>query len=80
MEPKVVPTKGTASSLPGGRNCSAAMTGESPVQEVDSRIGRATANVHQTGRLCMREKGMHGWHTLAVGRVSLGVWGKGSSP
>ena len=59
-EPKVLFTKDTVSSLPGGRNCSAAMTGECPVGEVDSRIGRATASVPQTGRLCMHEKSMHG--------------------
>ena len=45
VEPKVVSTKGTVSRLPGGRNCSAAMTGESPVREVDRRPGRATASV-----------------------------------
>ena len=56
MEPKVMSTKGTASSLAGGKNCSAAMTGECPVREVDSRPGRATASLPQTGRLCMREK------------------------
>ena len=58
-EPEVVSTKDTISSLPGGRNCSAAMTGESPVPEVHNRIGRATASVPQTGRLCMHEKSMH---------------------
>ena len=60
MEPKVLPTKDTVSSLPSGRNRSAAMTGESPEREVDRRIGRATASVPQTGRLCMHEKSMHG--------------------
>ena len=35
----------TASSLPGGRNCSAAMTGEGSVRGVDNRIGRPTASV-----------------------------------
>ena len=50
----------TVSSLPGGRNCSAAITGESLVRELDSRIGRATASVLQTGRLCMHQKSMHG--------------------
>ena len=39
---------------------SAAMTGESLVREVDSRIGQVTARVPQTGRLCMHEKSMHG--------------------
>ena len=48
------------SSLPGGRNCSAAITGESPVRETDSRIGRATASVPQTGQLCMLGKRTHG--------------------
>ena len=60
MEPKVLPTKDTVSSLPGGRNCSAAMTGGRPVGEVDRRIDRATASVPQTGLLCMHEKSMHG--------------------
>ena len=59
-EPKVLSTKDTVSSFPGGRTCSAAMTGESLVREVDSRLGRATASVPQTGRLCMHEKSMHG--------------------
>ena len=58
-EPKVVSTKDTVSSLPGGRNCSAAMTGESPVREVDSRISRPTASVPQMGRLCVHEGFMH---------------------
>ena len=44
-DPKVVSTKDTVPRLPGGKNCSAAMTGVSPVREVDSRIGRATASV-----------------------------------
>ena len=65
-EPKVVSTKDTVSSLPGGRNCSAAMIGESPVREVESRIGRATASVPQTGRLCMREKSMRRSSEVAV--------------
>ena len=39
----------TASSLPGGRNCSAAMTGEGPVHGVDDRTGRPTVSVPQTG-------------------------------
>ena len=39
----------TASSLPGGRNCSAAMTGDGSVRGVDNRIGRPTASVPQTG-------------------------------
>ena len=39
----------TTSSLPGGRNCSAAMTGEGPVHGVDNRTGRPTASVPQTG-------------------------------
>ena len=60
MESKVLPTKDMVSSLPGGRNCSAAMTGESPMQEVDSRIGRAIASVPETGRLCMHEKSLRG--------------------
>ena len=59
-ELKVVSTKDKVSSLPGGKHCSAAMTGECPVAEVDSRIGRVTASVPQTGRLCVPEKSMHG--------------------
>ena len=69
-EPKVVPTKDTVSSpvssLPGGRNGSAAMTGDSPVREVDSRIGRVTARVPETERLCLRKKSMRGWQTQGV--------------
>ena len=38
----------TFSSLPGGRICSAAMTGESTEQEVDSRIGRSIADMPLT--------------------------------
>ena len=47
-EPKVVFTTDTAPSLPGGKNGSAAMTGKSPVKEVDNRTGRPTASVPQT--------------------------------
>ena len=46
----------TISSLPGGRSCAAVMTGEILVQEVDSRIGRPTAGVPLTRRLCMLEE------------------------
>ena len=53
--------------MPGGRNCSAAMTGESLVREVDSRIGRVTARVPETERLCLRKRSMRGCHTLAGG-------------
>ena len=49
-ELKVMSVTDTVSNLPGGRNCSAAMTGESSVREVDSRGGRATASVPQAGR------------------------------
>jgi hypothetical protein len=55
-EPQVVSVTDTISSLPGGRSCSTAMTGESLVQEVDSRIGRPTAGVPLTRRLCMLEE------------------------
>ena len=55
----MVSTKDTVSSLPGGKKCSAAMTGESPVREVDSLVGRAAASAPKTGRLCMHEKFMH---------------------
>ena len=59
-EPKAESTKDTISSLPGGRNYSAAMTGESSLPEVNNRIGRAIASVPQTGRLCMHEQSMRG--------------------
>jgi len=57
---KVVSTKDKVSSLPGGKHCSAAMAGESPVREVGSRIDRAAASMPQTGRLCAQEKSMRG--------------------
>jgi len=59
-EPKVVSTKDTIAGLPGGRNCSAAMTGEISVPEANNRIGRAIASVPETGRLCMHEKSLRG--------------------
>ena len=57
---KAASTKDTVSSLPGGRNGSAVMTGESPVQEVDNRMDRATASEPQTGRRCVHDEIMHG--------------------
>jgi hypothetical protein len=72
-EPKVASMTGAASSLPGGRNCSAAMTGEGPVPGVDSRIGPPTAGVPQTGVRVRSRRIVLPW----LNRTFLPHWDKG---